>query len=216
MTIQRICEARVAFERAESPGRARLPRDELLCRSGAHLHHGGLLLRGQIHGLLRVEMRPQRMLVVLQLVLPRLQHPKIPHSYYLKPFRSFPPSPPSHPVSGEHLGSVLVLDLDDAGRLDPGLAVHLDGNSLIPQDVCFNGPAHLCDAVVLQLDDPGHSHLHAPEHGYHLQDLIVLCRSSFVPRTPYHIMFLVRLLRGRQQRLHVWFSVAQQTQGGDI
>ena len=39
-----------------------------------------------------------------------------------------------HPVPGEHLGAVLVLDLDDAGRLDPGLSVHLDGNSLVAQD----------------------------------------------------------------------------------
>jgi len=73
MMIQHICEARVASQRPDSHGRARLPRDELLCRSGAHLHHGGFLLRSQIHGLLRVEVWPQRMLVVLQLVLPRLQ-----------------------------------------------------------------------------------------------------------------------------------------------
>lgn len=40
----------------------------------------------------------------------------------------------SHPVSGEHLSSVLVLNLDDSGRLDPRLPIHLDGNALITQD----------------------------------------------------------------------------------
>lgn len=44
-----------------------------------------------------------------------------------------------HPVSGEHLCPILVDDLDDAGRLDPGLSVHLDRNSLFPQD----GDLHL-------------------------------------------------------------------------
>lgn len=45
-----------------------------------------------------------------------------------------PPLFETHAVSGEHLGSVLVLDLDDSGRLDPRLAVHLNGNSLVAQD----------------------------------------------------------------------------------
>lgn len=40
----------------------------------------------------------------------------------------------AYPVSSEHLSPVLVDDLDDAGRLDPGLAVHLDRNALLPQD----------------------------------------------------------------------------------
>lgn len=57
----------------------------------------------------------------------------------------------SHPVSGEHLSSVLVLDLDDSWRLDPGLTVHLDGNPLITQD----GDLH-CSTLIqtekLQLD----------------------------------------------------------------
>lgn len=44
-----------------------------------------------------------------------------------------------YPVSGEHLGPVLVDDLDNAGRLDPGLSVHLHGNALLPQD----GDLHL-------------------------------------------------------------------------
>lgn len=38
--------------------------------------------------------------------------------------------------------------------------------------------ADLRDAVVLQLDDSGHSHLHAPKHRHHLQDLIVKGRSA--------------------------------------
>lgn len=42
-------------------------------------------------------------------------------------------------VSGEHLCSVLVDDLDDARRLDPGLSVHLHGDPLLPQD----GDLHL-------------------------------------------------------------------------
>lgn len=42
-------------------------------------------------------------------------------------------------VSGEHLRPVLVDDLDDAGRLDPGLSVHLHRDSLLPQD----GDLHL-------------------------------------------------------------------------
>lgn len=40
----------------------------------------------------------------------------------------------AHPVSREHLSAVLVDDLDDAGRLDPGLSVHLHGNALLTQD----------------------------------------------------------------------------------
>lgn len=36
---------------------------------------------------------------------------------------------------------------------------------------------YLCDAVVLQVDDSGHGHLHAAEHGYHFQDLIIEGRS---------------------------------------
>lgn len=45
----------------------------------------------------------------------------------------------AHPVSREHLSAVLVDDLDDAGRLDPGLSVHLHRNPLLPQD----GDLHL-------------------------------------------------------------------------
>lgn len=45
----------------------------------------------------------------------------------------------SYPVPGEHLGPVLVDDLDDAGRLDPRLSVHLHRNPLLPQD----GDLHL-------------------------------------------------------------------------
>lgn len=32
---------------------------------------------------------------------------------------------------------------------------------------------YLCNAVVLQVDDPGHGHLHAAEHCNHLQHLII-------------------------------------------
>lgn len=39
---------------------------------------------------------------------------------------------------------------------------------------------HLCDAVVLQVDDSGHGHLHAAEHRHHLQLLIVKRRSAEV------------------------------------
>lgn len=42
-------------------------------------------------------------------------------------------------VSGEHLGPVLVDDFDDAGRLDPGLSVHLHRDPLLPED----GDLHL-------------------------------------------------------------------------
>lgn len=45
----------------------------------------------------------------------------------------------SYSVSGEHLSPVLVDDLDDAGRLDPGLSVYLYRNPLVPQD----GDLHL-------------------------------------------------------------------------
>lgn len=44
-----------------------------------------------------------------------------------------------YPVSGEHLGPVLVDDLHDTGRLDPGLPVHLHRDPLLPQD----GDLHL-------------------------------------------------------------------------
>lgn len=42
--------------------------------------------------------------------------------------------PQAHPVSRQHLGSVLVLDLDDAGRLDPGFSIYLHRDALIPPD----------------------------------------------------------------------------------
>lgn len=38
--------------------------------------------------------------------------------------------------------------------------------------------SHLCNAVMLQLDDSGHSHLHAPEDGHHFQDLVVERRGT--------------------------------------
>lgn len=44
----------------------------------------------------------------------------------------------SHTISGEHLSSILVLDLNDSRRLDPGLTVHLNGNPLITQDSNFH------------------------------------------------------------------------------
>lgn len=128
-------------------------------------------------------------------------HPKSNVSAHI----SFIPPPPSlsHPVSGEHLSSVLVLDLDDSRWLDPGLTIHLNGNPLITQDgdlhcstliraqryikithvctvrvvsslrVVFSVCSHLSYAVVLQLDDSGHSHLHTSKHGHHFEDLIV-------------------------------------------
>lgn len=49
-------------------------------------------------------------------------------------FEHFHPANDPHPVSGEHLGSVFVLDLDDSGGLDPGLTVYLNGNTFIAQD----------------------------------------------------------------------------------
>lgn len=131
--------------------------------------------------------------VVLPLLLPHLLSPSPPHHPAYLP----------HPVSGEHLRSVLVLDLDNSGRLDPGLAVHLDGNALVSQDGDLHRStliqtemrvrwedahcrsrcrpcvaAHLGYAMMLQLDDSGYGHLHAPEHGHHLQDLIVKRRSA--------------------------------------
>lgn len=42
--------------------------------------------------------------------------------------------PRAHPVPCQHLGSVLVLDLDDAGRLDPGFSIHLHGDAFVPPD----------------------------------------------------------------------------------
>lgn len=33
--------------------------------------------------------------------------------------------------------------------------------------------SHLCYAMVLQFNDSGHSHLHAPKHSYNFQDLII-------------------------------------------
>lgn len=111
-----------------------------------------------------------------------------------------------HPVSSEHLSSVLVLDLDDSRRLDPGLTIYLNGNPLITQDgdlyrstliqthtyklhivhlsACVFFPlhfgmcSHLCYAVVLQLNDSGHSHLHTPKHSYNFQDLIIKRRGT--------------------------------------
>lgn len=169
-----------------------VPGDELVRSTGNQLYEGHLLLSGQVHRQLGVEVSPQGQLVILQLVLPRLQsvlkrlhmdregthrenrnsHPltetghlghthfSLPLSISFSPFLSRsspidcmssfsshsgtpsllptppPPFPPSlaHPVSGQHLGSVLVLDLDDTRRLYPGLSVHLDRNTLISQD----------------------------------------------------------------------------------
>jgi len=116
----------------------------------------------------------------------------------------------SYSVSGEHLRSVLVDDLHDAGRLNPGLAVHLHGDALLPEDGDLHLAAlrrrrrsrghvtppgleesrsrsprrgYLGDAVVLQVDDPGHGHLHAAEHRHHLQLLVVERRSAEVLNT---------------------------------
>lgn len=93
-----------------------------------------------------------------------------------------------------------MLDLDDSGRLDPGLTVHLNGNPLIAQDgnlhcstliwtktrrfvdilaslffthSVVSARSHLCYAVVLQFDDSGHCHLHTPKHSHNFQDLII-------------------------------------------
>ena len=44
----------------------------------------------------------------------------------------------SHTISGEHLSSILVLDLNESRRLDPGLTVHLNGNPLITKDSNFH------------------------------------------------------------------------------
>lgn len=40
----------------------------------------------------------------------------------------------THPISGQHLGSILVLDLNHSRRLDPGFSIHLNRHSFIPQD----------------------------------------------------------------------------------
>lgn len=48
-------------------------------------------------------------------------------------------------VSGEHLRSVLVDNLDDAGRLDPGFSIHLYGDALLPQDGDLHLAALECD-----------------------------------------------------------------------
>lgn len=48
-------------------------------------------------------------------------------------------------VSGEHLCSVFVDDLDDAGRLDPRLSVHLYGDALLPKDSDLHLAALQCN-----------------------------------------------------------------------
>lgn len=74
-------------------------------------------------------------------LLPRAQPPYLSKSLYslntifqTPSAPSWAPLPLSHPVSGEHLSSVFVLDLDDTRRLNPGLTIHLNGNPLITQD----------------------------------------------------------------------------------
>lgn len=137
-------------------GKTCLPCNELLCSSGTQLYQGSLLLCSQIHRLLRVEVRPQRGLIVLQFVLPWFQRAlkclwAKSHIHHGKlflwkfPLLNFPCNnyytlsrTLSYPVSGEHLSSVLVLDLNDSRRLDPGLAIHLNGNPLITQDGNFH------------------------------------------------------------------------------
>lgn len=62
-----LLEELVVFGSLADPG------DEILCGPSAHLDERGLLLCGQIHRVLRIQMRPQRRLVVFQFILPRLQ-----------------------------------------------------------------------------------------------------------------------------------------------
>ena len=45
------------------------------------------------------------------------------------------------PVPCQHLGAVLVDDLDDPGGLDPGLSVHLHRDALVSQDGDLHLPA---------------------------------------------------------------------------
>lgn len=47
----------------------------------------------------------------------------------------------SYPVSGQHLSSVLVLDFDHAGRLDPCFTIHLHWDSLISSNCDLHHPA---------------------------------------------------------------------------
>jgi hypothetical protein len=58
-----------------------------------------------------------------------------------------------YPVAAEHLHAILVDDADESGRLEPGLAVHLDGHALIAQNGDLDRVA-LGDPVVLKIDDP--------------------------------------------------------------
>lgn len=44
----------------------------------------------------------------------------------------------THSISGQHLGSILVLDLNNSRRLDPGFSIHLNRHSFISQDGNFH------------------------------------------------------------------------------
>jgi hypothetical protein len=65
-----------------------------------------------------------------------------------------------------------VDDADESRRLEPGLAVHLDGHALIAQNGDLDRVA-LGDPVMLKIDDPRGGHLNRSENGHHLQDSIV-------------------------------------------
>ena len=73
----------------------------------------------------------------------------------------------THPVPAGDLDPVLVHDADDAGRVEPGLAVGLHGHALVAEDADDDGAA-LRDPVPLQVHDARRSHVDRPEHRHHL------------------------------------------------
>ena len=64
----------------------------------------------------------------------------------------------THPVPAGDLDAVLVHDADDAGRVEPGLAVGLHGHALVAEDADDDGAA-LRDPVPLQVHDARRAHV---------------------------------------------------------
>ena len=74
----------------------------------------------------------------------------------------------TYPVPANELYPVLVHDPDDTRWMDPGLAVHLDRNSLVAKDPDDDRTA-LSYPVTLQVHDAGGAHVDGAEHRYNLQ-----------------------------------------------
>lgn len=78
----------------------------------------------------------------------------------------------NYPIPVQHLHAILVNDPDDAGRLDPSLAVNLYRYALLPQNVDLHRLA-LSYPVVLEVYQPRSRHLHGAENGDYLEDTVV-------------------------------------------